>query len=90
MQKRTKWLQEKMRGLVTINAEICKGCGLCVTVCPRACVVMSRLSNSKGCFPAVVKSDKCSGCALCAIVCPDSAIEILRNDQPAGCPIKPG
>ena len=59
------------------NEEICKGCGLCVTVCPKNIVALDTGKlNKKGYTPAgVTDSEKCIGCAFCAMICPDCAIE---------------
>ena len=65
---------------VWFNEDRCKGCGLCVSVCPKKIVVMSpdRL-NKKGFHPATVEEmDKCIGCAACATMCPDTVIEVER------------
>ena len=41
-----------MSGKITIDTERCKGCGLCVTVCPKNCIVISNRPNTIGYFPA--------------------------------------
>jgi len=79
-----------MAGKIIIDFERCKGCGLCVTVCPRLGIVISKKSNKKGYFHAEKNTDDCTGCAMCAIICPDTAIEVFReNNKPAG-KTKPG
>jgi 2-oxoglutarate ferredoxin oxidoreductase subunit delta len=63
------------RGLVTINAELCKGCGFCIEFCPPGVLEFSEEFNSKGYHPPrVAKPDSCTGCDLCGIYCPDFAI----------------
>ncbi|MCK4388880.1 MAG: 4Fe-4S binding protein [Desulfobacterales bacterium] len=68
-----------------INSELCKGCGLCVTACPKALIRTSSKLNITGYHPAEYtereksKNRKCTGCALCAIICPDIAIEVFRD-----------
>jgi 2-oxoglutarate ferredoxin oxidoreductase subunit delta len=63
------------RGLVTINIELCKGCGFCVEFCPAGVLEFSDEFNSKGYHPPrVVKPEACTGCDLCGIYCPDFAI----------------
>jgi 2-oxoglutarate ferredoxin oxidoreductase subunit delta len=68
-----------MAGKIIIDIERCKGCTLCVTVCPNNVITISEKSNSKGYFPAQSTGPNCTGCANCAIVCPDCAIEVYRD-----------
>jgi len=69
-----------MAGKIIIDTERCKGCGLCVTVCPKSCIVISRQSNKSGYFPAEAANADCTGCCSCAIICPDVVIEVYRDD----------
>ena len=65
---------------ITINKEACKGCGLCVTVCPKQILRVSATpSNNQGYF-VVEETDpeKCIGCAFCATMCPDCVITVER------------
>jgi 2-oxoglutarate ferredoxin oxidoreductase subunit delta len=68
-----------MAGKIIIDKERCKGCTLCVTVCPHNVITLSEKANSKGYFPAEATNPGCTGCANCAIVCPDCAIEVYRD-----------
>ena len=62
---------------VEIQKERCKGCGLCVEVCPKGCLRISSGLNKMGEHPAETSSnEECTGCRLCAVVCPDCAITI--------------
>jgi len=65
---------------VTFNEDRCKGCKLCMSVCPKHIVVMAEdRINAKGFHPAtVIEMDKCIGCAFCATMCPDVVIEVER------------
>ena len=65
---------------VIFDEERCKGCKLCVSVCPKGIVVVREDKlNSKGYHPAGVNDmEKCIGCAFCAIMCPDCAIEVEK------------
>ena len=57
----------------------CKGCVLCVSVCPKAALEMAGGLNSRGYHYAVIPDqERCIGCLLCAVICPDAAIEIER------------
>jgi 2-oxoglutarate ferredoxin oxidoreductase subunit delta len=75
-----------MAGKIKIDTERCKGCGLCVLVCPKGGIIISGKSNKKGYFPAEIKNPpaaECTGCGLCAVICPDAAIEVFREDNVA-------
>ena len=67
-----------MHATVTIDQELCKGCLLCVPVCPPRVLVMSETVNRKGYrYPLLL--DGCTGCELCAKVCPDFCFEVYRE-----------
>jgi 2-oxoglutarate ferredoxin oxidoreductase subunit delta len=78
-----------VKGRIEIDQERCKGCGLCIAVCPKKQIEISDELNAKGYYPArfqeedltEVESTKCSGCALCAVTCPDVAIEVYRQGK---------
>lgn len=72
------------RGRITIDRERCKGCYLCISVCPNEVIIISQNLNQQGYYPAepndnVNGSKGCIGCALCATICPDIAIEVYRE-----------
>lgn len=65
-----------MAGIV-IDAEQCKGCGLCVEACPQQVIALGSGINARGQFFATAASPRrCIGCRSCAIACPDAAIEV--------------
>jgi len=62
-----------------IDNDRCKGCGLCVTVCPKKVLEMSEEVNSMGYFPVYqARPDDCIFCTACCIMCPDVAITITK------------
>ncbi len=63
-----------------IEIDRCKGCELCVDVCPKGVLEMSTDVNTKGYFPAYqARPDDCIFCAICCTMCPDVAIAITEN-----------
>ena len=74
------WLTGAMKRppSIVIDRERCKGCELCIPVCPRHVLAMGRAINRQGLhYAAAVKPEACTGCLNCARLCPDGAIEIL-------------
>ena len=65
---------------LTFRTDRCKGCGLCVSACPKGLLAIARDKiNQKGHHPAeITDPEKCVGCASCAIMCPDCIIEVER------------
>lgn len=64
---------------IELNAERCKGCELCTTVCPGQVLSPGSSINSKGYHPvSILKPESCTGCASCALVCPDLALAVWR------------
>jgi 2-oxoglutarate ferredoxin oxidoreductase subunit delta len=70
-----------MAGRIVIDIERCKGCGLCVAVCPKKGIVISKVSNKSGYFPAQKTDAECTGCAMCTIICPEAIITVGKEIQ---------
>jgi 2-oxoglutarate ferredoxin oxidoreductase subunit delta len=66
-----------MQGTVSIDVEMCKGCALCIPVCPPKVLEMSLEVNAKG-YRYPLLHPGCTGCELCAKVCPDFCIDVFR------------
>ena len=69
-----------MTAKVTFRSDRCKGCELCVTVCPKKIIAIdTAVINRKGYHPAAV-TDSSQGiaCASCAKMCPDSIITVEK------------
>ena len=63
-----------------IQVDSCKGCGLCIDVCPKKVLAISQEVNSKGYFPVYqVRPEDCIHCTTCCIMCPDAAISIAET-----------
>lgn len=65
---------------LTFRQDRCKGCGLCVTVCPKHILTLDGSTNVKGYHPVSCTDEAaCVGCASCAKMCPDSIITIHKD-----------
>ena len=66
------------KGCVAIDAEECKGCGLCVAACTPGVLRLADL-NRNGYHPAVYAGAGCNGCGLCFFACPEpGAITVYK------------
>ena len=69
-----------MANRLTFKTDNCKGCGLCVDVCPKQVLALAEDQiNKKGHHPVVaVNESACIGCAFCATMCPDCIITVEK------------
>lgn len=58
--------------LLMLHEDWCKGCALCVDVCPRHCLEMD------GPLPRLTDPSLCTSCGMCEYLCPDFAIHVLK------------
>ncbi|WP_166963359.1 4Fe-4S dicluster domain-containing protein [Yeosuana marina] len=69
----------KVKGAIVVNTETCKGCEVCMPVCPEKVIGMSSEVNRKGFhFAYMEHPEDCTGCTNCGLVCPDRAITVYR------------
>ncbi|MBF0465445.1 MAG: 4Fe-4S binding protein [Nitrospirae bacterium] len=69
-----------MKGKIEINSELCKGCELCITVCPKKILKLCDELNTSGYYTiCVTDMERCTGCALCAQICPELTIEVWAD-----------
>ena len=67
-----------------IDNDRCKGCSLCVSICPKQVLELSKELNAKGYYPAYqARPEDCIVCALCCTMCPDVAITITEINEAA-------
>jgi NAD-dependent dihydropyrimidine dehydrogenase PreA subunit len=70
---------KRNRGLLQIDVDECKGCGLCIEACPPKVIGMSEHLNHYGYRTAVYAGAGCTGCGICFMACPEpGAITVLR------------
>jgi len=74
-----------------IDESRCKGCNLCVMVCPYRIFTESSLPNARGILvPELDRPERCTNCRLqhlygrrlcgvCAMICPDQAISWVKE-----------
>ena len=68
---------------VVFLEERCKGCGLCVEVCPVHILKPSGRFNRHG-YEVMEMDGQCTGCASCAVMCPDVAIRVFKSAKTKG------
>ena len=56
---------------ITLNSKLCKGCGICITLCPKKVFVPDIEGK-----PVNENIDACIGCHLCELRCPDFALKV--------------
>jgi len=67
------------RGLLRVDGNECKGCGLCIEACPPKAIHLSEGLNHYGYRTATYNGSGCTGCGICFMACPEpGAITVLR------------
>ena len=64
----------RVKTRLEITEEWCKGCDICVKMCPERCL---RLNDKL--VAELSAPDKCTGCRMCEWLCPDFAIKITNT-----------
>jgi 2-oxoglutarate ferredoxin oxidoreductase subunit delta len=67
---------------VVIDIEKCKGCGICVPVCPKNILRLSENINKKGYnYVECIDDDACISCKSCALMCPDLVFTLYKPEK---------
>ncbi|MGD0789058.1 MAG: 4Fe-4S dicluster domain-containing protein [Terracidiphilus sp.] len=75
--------ERRDRGLLRVDTDECKGCGLCVEACPPKAIRLSERLNRYGYRTAIYMGAGCTGCGICFMACPEpGAITVLRRVTP--------
>ena len=70
-------MAKKSPAKVTVDPRYCKGCGLCITVCPIDGLEVSGRLSERGIHPVCpAEGARCTRCLKCVVMCPDAAIKI--------------
>lgn len=78
------------RGKLRIDADECKGCGLCVEACPPKVIHLGEALNPCGYRTAEYAGSGCTACGICFLVCPEpGAIAVFRASRPKPAPAQP-
>lgn len=62
-----------VRNVVTVDAQVCTGCGVCVQTCPTDVFVVEQGGRA---VPSVGYPEDCQGCFLCVIDCAFGAVTV--------------
>ncbi len=66
-----------MKVNIDIDKALCKGCGICLKICPKKVYAISKTRNSYGSpMPQAVSENECIICRMCERLCPDGAINV--------------
>lgn len=66
--------EKEARGVVEINRDWCKGCGICVAFCPGK--ALEKDEHEKALW---ARPEDCNACGVCELRCPDMAIEVRKS-----------
>ncbi|VAW07105.1 Indolepyruvate oxidoreductase subunit IorB / 2-oxoglutarate/2-oxoacid ferredoxin oxidoreductase, delta subunit, ferredoxin-like 4Fe-4S binding protein [hydrothermal vent metagenome] len=70
--------KNNVRTTLEIVEEWCKGCDICVKMCPERCLVLNKNQVAE-----LEDPEKCTGCHICEWLCPDFAISLNPISQEA-------
>lgn len=72
----------KKASRIIIDPKLCKGCHICISVCPHSVLKPSKKVDNRGFFlPVVDDLEKCKVCRLCEMHCPDFAIVVVSDES---------
>ena len=62
--------------LIFVNDVWCKGCGICVEVCPKTILGLDARDK-----PVLLDAEHCTGCLRCELLCPDFAMVVIEHKR---------
>lgn len=69
---------ERFRGRVTVNPELCVGCGVCHHVCPADAIRIEPDEERTG-YDFAIWHNSCALCGSCRHYCPTGAISMTKD-----------
>ncbi len=67
---------------IFVDPKMCKGCHICISICPHGVLKKSDVVDNRGFFlPIVADLEACKVCMLCEMECPDFAISVAVLDE---------
>jgi Pyruvate/2-oxoacid:ferredoxin oxidoreductase delta subunit len=67
---------------LVINETWCKGCRICVDLCPKQVLAMVEAPDRwEGAIAKVTAMEACNGCEICEVECPDFAISVTAPQK---------
>ena len=65
---------------IIIDDGYCKGCFLCIAVCPKKVLTRGDKRSRAGySMPRVENLEECISCGLCEMTCPDMALTVVQE-----------
>lgn len=72
-------IEEAHTHMFKMNTSKCKGCGLCISCCPKEALSFSGEFNKLGYDVIAYDASKCVLCGMCYQTCPDCVFEISKE-----------
>lgn len=70
--------------MIIVNERYCKGCQICIQLCPKHVLELSKQVNNRGYYVSqAVDTSACTKCLQCQLLCPDFAIFVDEEETSA-------
>jgi len=67
---------------IEVNHQWCKGCYICIEVCPKEVLGKDEATFVRGFHPVVpIRPEECIVCRQCELLCPDLAIMVWEDED---------